>query len=104
MINNNSIVGPTYEQSVDDICPADSISNAPFRRGSDMSGYTEGNAYMVLDLPDLSSYEDRQSALKAGTVHKTTSAKSIGDIAFDRKSSLGSAVPKRVCYPHKYPY
>ena len=72
-------------QHIDDVEPSDSISNAP-RRNSDISGHTNGNAYVLLDLPDLS--RDTQVTTSLGV--PTESVRSLGDVVVDRKSSVGS--------------
>lgn len=72
---------------MDDVEPSDSISNAP-RRGSDISGYTDGNAYVLLDLPDLS--KDARTTSGLSVIHQTDSVRSLGDVIMDRNSSVDS--------------
>ena len=73
--------------------PSDSISNAP-RRNSDISGHNNGNnAYVLLDLPDLS--RDNAAVTSLGLPPSSESVRSLGDVNIDRKSSTGSS--RQVC-------
>ena len=66
----------------EDTGPPDSVSNAD-RRGSDMSATTGVNAYVLLDLPDLT--RDR-THMPTSKVPATDSVRSVGDIELQRVS------------------